>query len=126
MKRILCPFLLVLARNPKDLKLEPIENGRRVLSDGATTVELLDIGSGPHTEEMLVAFLPNEKMVFQGDLLNRPGNGDYPLANDTTVHFAKWLDARKLAVEKILAVHGPVSTLEELKQAVKDKETAKK
>jgi glyoxylase-like metal-dependent hydrolase (beta-lactamase superfamily II) len=115
-----------LARNPKDLKLEPIENGRRVLSDGATTVELLDIGSGPHTEEMLVAFLPNEKMVFQGDLLNRPGNGDYPLANDTTVHFAKWLDARKLAVEKILAVHGPVSTLEELKQAVKDKETAKK
>jgi len=115
-----------LTRNPKELKLETIENGKRVLSDGTTTVEILDIGSGPHTEEMLVAYLPNEKMIFQGDLLNRPANGDYPIANDTTVHFAKWLDSKKLAVEKIIAVHGTISTVEELRQAVKDKETAKK
>ncbi len=115
-----------LTRNPKDLKIELIENGRRVLSDGTTTVEILDIGTGPHTEEMLVAFLPNEKMIFQGDLLNRPANGDVPIANDTTVHFAKWLDGKKLAVEKIIAVHGPVSTVDELRQAVKTKETAQK
>jgi glyoxylase-like metal-dependent hydrolase (beta-lactamase superfamily II) len=115
-----------LTRNPKELKLEIIEKGRRVLTDGTTTVEILDIGAGPHTEEMLVAYLPNEKMIFQGDLLNRPSNGDYPIANDTTVHFAKWLDSKKLAVEKIIAVHGTVSTVDELRQAVKDKETAKK
>lgn len=115
-----------LARNPKELKLETIAGGRRVLTDGTTTVEILDIGSGPHAEEMLVAYLPNEKLIFQGDLLNRPANGDAPLANDTTVHFAKWLDSRKLAVEKIVAVHGPASTVEELRQAVKAKETAQK
>ena len=115
-----------LTRNPKDLKLEIIENGKRVLTDGTTTVEILDIGTGPHTEEMLVAYLPNEKMIFQGDLLNRPSNGDYPIANDTTVHFAKWLESKKLAVEKILAVHGPVSTVDELRAAVKTKETAQK
>jgi glyoxylase-like metal-dependent hydrolase (beta-lactamase superfamily II) len=115
-----------LTRSPKELKLETIENGRRILTDGTTTVELLDIGSGPHTEEMLVAYLPNEKMIFQGDLLNRPSNGDYPIANDTTVHFAKWLDGKKLPVEKIIAVHGTISTIDELRQAVKDKETAKK
>lgn len=115
-----------LARNPRDLKIEIIEGGKRVLSDGTTTVELLDIGAGPHTEEMLVAYLPNEKIVFQGDLLNRPANGDAPLANDTTVHFAKWLETRKLAVERILGVHGPVSTMDELRAAVQAKETAKK
>lgn len=116
----------ILTRNPKDLKIETIANGKRVLTDGTTTVEIIDIGSGPHTEEMLVAYLPNEKMVFQGDLLNRPANGDAPIANDTTVHFAKWIETSKLNVEKILAVHGPVSTVEELRQAVKEKETAKK
>jgi len=73
------------------------------------TVELHDIGSGPHTEEMLVAYLPNEKILFQGDLLNRPSNGDYPIANDTTAHFAKWIEMKKLAVDKIVAVHGTIS-----------------
>jgi len=115
-----------LTRSPKELKLEIIENGKRVLTDGTTTVEILDIGAGPHTEEMLVAYLPNEKMIFQGDLLNRPSNGDYPIANDTTVHFAKWIESKKLPVEKIIAVHGTVSTVDELRQAVKNKETAKK
>jgi len=58
--------------------------------------------------------------LFQGDLLNRPFNGDAPIANKTTTHFAKWLEAKKLAVDKIVAVHGIVSTMEELKKAVAD------
>jgi glyoxylase-like metal-dependent hydrolase (beta-lactamase superfamily II) len=116
----------MLTRSPKDLKIELIQNGKRVLSDGTTTVEILDIGAGPHTEEMLVAYLPNEKTVFQGDLLNRPSNGDVPLANDTTVHFAKWIETSKLPIEKIIGVHGPVSTMDELRAAVKVQQSAKK
>lgn len=107
-----------LALNPKPLKIEVVENGRRVLTDGTTTVELLDIGPGPHTDQMLVAYLPSEKMLFQGDLLNRPSNGDTPLANDTTVHFLKWIEAKDLEIDKVLAVHGPPSSLEELRGAV--------
>lgn len=115
-----------LTRNPQPLKIEPLAGGKRVLTDGTTTVEIYDIGSGPHTEEMLVAYLPNEKIIFQGDLLNRPSNGDYPIANDTTVHFAKWLESKKLTVEKIVAVHGTVSTMDELRTAVAAKEKAQK
>jgi glyoxylase-like metal-dependent hydrolase (beta-lactamase superfamily II) len=107
-----------LTRNPQPLKIETIAGGRRVLTDGATTVELLDIGSGPHAEEMLVAYLPQEKLLFQGDLLNRPSNGDTPTVNDTTAHFAKWIEAKKLPVEKIAGVHGPATTIEEFRQAV--------
>jgi len=115
-----------LALSPKELKIETIEKGKRILTDGTTTVEIYDIGTGPHAEEMLVAYLPNEKMIFQGDLLNRPANGDYPIANDTTVHFAKWIETKKLAVEKIIPVHGTITTIDELRAAVAEKEKAQK
>ena len=115
-----------LMLNPQPLKIEILEGGKRVLSDGTNIVEIHDIGSGPHTEEMLVAYLPNEKIIFQGDLLNRPANGDYPIANDTSAHFAKWLESKKLAVEKIIPVHGTVTTMDELRKAVADMQRAQK
>jgi glyoxylase-like metal-dependent hydrolase (beta-lactamase superfamily II) len=115
-----------LTRDPQPLKIEVIEGGKRVLTDGSTTVEILDIGSGPHTEEMLVAYLPNEKILFQGDLINRPANGDYPIANDTSAHFLGWVESSKLAVDKIIPVHGTVTTMEELRKAVADMASAKK
>lgn len=114
-----------LTINPQPLKIETIGEGKRVLTDDSMTVELIDIGPGPHTEEMLVAYLPNEKIIFQGDLLNRPGNGDPPIANDTTAHFAKWLELSGLKVEKIVGVHGPPSTVDELRKAVAEMRTAK-
>ncbi len=107
-----------LARQPKPISIETITGGRRVLTDGKVTVELRDIGNGPHAEQMLVAYFPKEKLVFQGDLLNRPANGDEPIANDTSAHFLKWIDSSGVTVEKILMVHGPVSTIAELRAAV--------
>lgn len=107
-----------LAMNPQPLKWEAIDGRKRVLTDGTTTVELIDIGSGPHAEEMLVAYLPAQKLVFQGDLLNRPANNDPATINDTTVHFSNWLDASKLDVERVIGVHGPPSTRDELRQGV--------
>lgn len=111
-----------LSQNPQPLKWESIEKGRRVLTDGTTTVELIDIGPGGHTDEMLVAYLPGEKMIFQGDLLNRPQNNDPATINDTTIHFAKWLEGSKLVVDRVIGVHGPPSTLAELRQGVAEKQ----
>lgn len=115
-----------LTLNPQPLKLELIKEGRRTLTDGTTTVELIDIGPGGHTDEMLVAYLPAEKLVFQGDLLNRPANGDPATINDTTVHFANWLESSKLAVDRVIGVHGPPSTLEELRNGVSSRATAQR
>ena len=114
-----------LTQNPQPLKWESIDKRKRVLTDGTTTVELIDIGPGGHTDEMLVAYLPNEKMIFQGDLINRPANNDPATINDTTVHFAKWIDQSKLAVDRVIGVHGPPSTLAELRQGVAEKEKVK-
>ncbi len=113
-----------LTQKPQALKWEPIAGGKRVLTDGTTTVELIDIGPGGHTDEMLVAYLPNEKMVFQGDLLNRPANNDPATINATTVHFSNWLDKSGLNVDRVIGVHGPPSTREELRQGVAARKSA--
>ena len=107
-----------LTRSPRSLSLETLQNGKRVFTDGAQTIELYDIGSGPHMDEMIVAYLPKEKIIFQGDLLNRPDDGRAVPGNATTAHFAGWLKKSGLAVERIAGVHGPVSTPEDLHKAV--------
>ncbi|HTG88321.1 MAG TPA: MBL fold metallo-hydrolase [Pyrinomonadaceae bacterium] len=110
-----------LTRNPREPIFEPLQNGKRVLTDGTTTVELYDIGAGPHTQEMLVAYFPQHKLIYQGDLLNRPANGDPPIVNDTSVHFFKWLDSKKLAVDATIPVHGPFTTMDEFRKAIAEK-----
>jgi glyoxylase-like metal-dependent hydrolase (beta-lactamase superfamily II) len=110
-----------LTLKPQPLKWESVEGRKRVLTDGTTTVELVDIGPSPHAEEMLIAYLPNEKLVFQGDLLDRATNNDPPTINDITVHFSNWLDMSKLDVVRVIAVHGPPSTRDELRQGVAEK-----
>jgi len=107
-----------LARTPRPLSLETLQQGKRIFTDGAQIVELYDIGSGPHMDEMIVAYLPKEKVIFQGDLLNRPEDGRVTPGNATTAHFADWLRKSGLAVERIAGVHGPVATLDDLHKAV--------
>jgi glyoxylase-like metal-dependent hydrolase (beta-lactamase superfamily II) len=115
-----------LTLNPQRLQVELIKEGRRVLTDGTTTIELIDIGPGGHTDEMLVAYLPAQKLIFQGDLLNRPANNDPATVNDTTVHFANWLENSKLAVDRVIGVHGPPSTIDELQKGVAARSTAQR
>lgn len=91
-----------------------VENGKAVFTDGTRTIELLDIGPGPHAQEMLVAWLPNEKILFQGDLLNRPPDGELRPANDTTAHFYEWLQKSGLPVQQIVGVHSQPTTMAEL------------
>jgi glyoxylase-like metal-dependent hydrolase (beta-lactamase superfamily II) len=108
-----------LTTNPRQPVIETVENMKRVFSDDKHTVEVLDIGPGPHTKEMLIVYLPKEKIVFEGDLLGLPaGTTAIPPANETTVHFAERLSALGLAVEKIASVHGRTATMADLRAAV--------
>lgn len=56
-------------------RVEAIANKRRVFTDGTRTVEIHDIGPNPHAEEMLVAWLPAEGILFQADLIEAPPSG---------------------------------------------------
>jgi glyoxylase-like metal-dependent hydrolase (beta-lactamase superfamily II) len=116
--RTIAPDALTL--KPRSPSIEAVQNMKRVFTDGQHTVELYDIGAGPHTKEMLIVYLPKEKIVFQGDLLNLPQFGTTAVTpgNETTAHFAERLQALGLNVEKIVAVHGRTGTMAELHTAV--------
>lgn len=94
--------------------LDAAIDGKAVIENGGKRIEIIDIGPGPHAQEMLVAWLPEEKILFQGDLLNRPTDGTLRPANDTTAHFYDWLQKSDLPVEKLLGVHSQVSSMADL------------
>ena len=101
------------------LKIETIENKKRVFQDDKHVVEVYDIGPNPHANEMLVAYFPKEKILFQADLLNPAANGSIPIAQDATVSFSERLQQLGLQIEKIYGVHGRAATMEELRTSVK-------
>ncbi|HEX5633577.1 MAG TPA: MBL fold metallo-hydrolase, partial [Gemmatimonadales bacterium] len=49
--------------------------GRTLLADSTRRLELIDLGPGPHAQEMVVAWLPEAGILFQGDMLNAPWDG---------------------------------------------------
>jgi glyoxylase-like metal-dependent hydrolase (beta-lactamase superfamily II) len=97
---------------------EVVENKKRVFQDDKHLVEFYDIGPNPHANEILVAYLPKQKILFQADMLNPAANGTIPIAQDVTVSFSEKLQQLGLDVEKIYGVHGRPATPEELKTSV--------
>jgi glyoxylase-like metal-dependent hydrolase (beta-lactamase superfamily II) len=91
-------------------KLE-IVNGSRVFTDGVRTVEIHQIGPGPHANEMFVAWLPNEGIIFQGDLIDTRANGSIFRGgnNPTTQHFASWLKRKGWNVRTFAGTHGTLA-----------------
>ena len=99
------------------LKIEFVQK-KRVFQDDKHVVELYDVGPNPHANEMLVAYFPKEKILFQADMLNPAANGTIPIAQDATVSFSEKLQQLGLDVEKIYGVHGRPATPQELKTSV--------
>jgi glyoxylase-like metal-dependent hydrolase (beta-lactamase superfamily II) len=106
-----------LSAKPRKLSVELVTK-RRTFSDGTRTVELVDVGPSPHADEILVAYLPEERLVFQADLFGIGWGAPVPSGNATSAHFAKRLEELKLDAERIAAVHGRTATRAELQESV--------
>jgi glyoxylase-like metal-dependent hydrolase (beta-lactamase superfamily II) len=117
-----------LAKNPRLLRIETISNRKRIIGDGARSIELYEVGP-LHTREMVIAYLPKEKILFQSDLFNPiTVNGPEPLEHDAPFHGVyddnpARLDAKirelGLDVRTIAGSHGRVGTIEELRTAAR-------
>jgi flavorubredoxin len=55
-----------LAKNPKKAKFEAVSE-KRVYSYGARIVEMYHVSPIPHTNGMMIAYIPKEKILFQSD-----------------------------------------------------------
>jgi glyoxylase-like metal-dependent hydrolase (beta-lactamase superfamily II) len=106
-----------LSSGPK-LTIETVENKKRVFQDDKHLVEVYDIGPNPHAKEILVVYLPKEKILFQADMLNPAANGTIPIAQDSTISFSEKLQQLDLKVDKIYGVHGRSATPEELRTSI--------
>lgn len=104
-----------LARGPRRPVVETFKD-KRVFDDGTHRVELYQISS-PHVGEMIVAYLPKERLLFEADMLDIPEAG-IPPAGDDTADLAQQVKRLGLDVAQIIPVHGRMGTSADLEQAL--------
>jgi glyoxylase-like metal-dependent hydrolase (beta-lactamase superfamily II) len=91
-----------LAKSPKKAKVEPVGD-KKVYSDGTRTVEMYHVPGAPHSNGLMVAYLPKEKILFQGDF-SLPGEANQP-ANDHVMALAPVLKKLNLDFDRYINVH---------------------
>ncbi len=80
---------------------------RETISDGVRTLEIMNVGKNPHTDENLVAWLPADRLLFQGDLFYFTQGAPFPPSGRATMNafFARWLAERGISPRAVYGVH---------------------
>jgi flavorubredoxin len=89
---------------------------------------LILFGPRDHAKEMMIVYLPKEKILFQSDLFNPiiPG-AEHPVALDAVYHGIASRDTASLLrniqrlglkVERVAGSHGRIGTIKELTESV--------
>ena len=95
----------VLAKTPKKVRVETVAQ-KKVYSDGTRTVEMYHIYPAPHSNGLLVAYFPKEKVLFQGDFSVTPGQP----ANDHVKALVPALEKLNLVeFDRYINVHAPAA-----------------
>jgi glyoxylase-like metal-dependent hydrolase (beta-lactamase superfamily II) len=106
------------AENGESLAVELVDD-RFILKDGNRRVEIIDIGPTAHTEHLLVAWLPEEGILFEADHFAMPRAGPVPPAVTSTKTFAVALQRSGLDVRTLLSAHSPKpGSMADLKRAL--------
>jgi glyoxylase-like metal-dependent hydrolase (beta-lactamase superfamily II) len=103
-----------LGRNPNPLKVRPVDD-HTGLSDEQLTVDVYRVVSNGHMADGLMAHLPNERLLIQGDLFDL--NWEVYFWGDT---YDANLAYRDIEVERDVPVHGRVLRIEEVRQRISD------
>jgi glyoxylase-like metal-dependent hydrolase (beta-lactamase superfamily II) len=93
-----------LAKNPKKAKFETVAE-KRVYSDGTRIVEMYHIYPAPHSNGLIIAYIPKEKVLFQGDFSVNPGEP----ANDHVKALFPVLERLNLDFDRYINVHAPAA-----------------
>ncbi len=104
-----------LAQSGKKARIDGVRN-KLVMKDSTRTIEIRRIGDSVHTNSFLMVYLPKEKLLIEADAYTPlPPNTPPPaLANANNVNLIANIEQLKLAVERILPLHGRVVPLSEL------------
>ncbi len=110
------------ANDGESLKVKLVEDSM-VVEGGGKRVEIIDIGPTAHTEHLLVAWLPEQGILFEADHFAMPQAGPVPPAVTSTKSFAKAIAAKGLKVKHFVSAHSPrTGTPADLEEALNGEE----
>jgi hypothetical protein len=89
--------------------------GKKVLSDGGQSLELIAITGNPHVDPKVLAFVPKGGVLFQSDIFF-PATG--APASPAAAHLLASVRSMKLRVMTNVGGHGGVGPFAELEKAV--------
>lgn len=118
-------FVTKLAAAPHTIKPDALSNkpaqpvidivaGKKVIGP----VELYDIGPSPHIDELLVAYLPRDKILFVSDVFSVPVQGPMPPGTPSNRDFADKIKKLGIDVQIIAPGHGRIGTMKDLQKAL--------
>ena len=105
------PHIIVpdaLAKASKPLKVETVDEEME-LKDGAMTMRLYHVAGCPHSDTMLMAYFPRERILVEVDAFS-PGAAVQPYAANLRENVSK----RGLKVDRIVPLHGAIAPYSEL------------
>jgi glyoxylase-like metal-dependent hydrolase (beta-lactamase superfamily II) len=107
-----------LAQSKKKAVIEAVGE-KRILTDGTHVIELYHVPNG-HNDGMLIAYFPKEKLLVEADLYTPVAAGTPAVKPPSpyTLSLVENLERLKLDYEKILPLHGRLTTKDELMKAV--------
>jgi glyoxylase-like metal-dependent hydrolase (beta-lactamase superfamily II) len=93
---------------------------RRVISDGTRTVEIHHVAGQQHAADLLMVYLPKEKVLIEADVYTPLAPNATPPTPPSpyTVAFADHVKKLNLAVDQILPLHGRVVPAAELNKTL--------
>jgi glyoxylase-like metal-dependent hydrolase (beta-lactamase superfamily II) len=101
-----------LARNPKPLKIESVDE-EMALKDATQTLELYHIAGSPHADTLLMAYFPRQRILVEADVFT-PGAAVAPYAANLMENITR----RKLKVDTIVPIHGTIAPFADLQKVV--------
>ena len=89
------------------------------IGDASRAVEVHRIVGGPHSDSLVMVYLPNDKLLIEADAFTPapPNTAPPAVPNANNVNLIDNIERLKLAVERILPLHGRVVPATELYSA---------
>ncbi|WP_411030739.1 MBL fold metallo-hydrolase [Spongiimicrobium sp. 3-5] len=102
------------SKNNKIPDIQIVDNELKI-SDKNLNIEIYNIGPTDHSNEMLIMYFPNEKVLWQADMINF---GEWSLDNTLKKQLMDKISALNLEVETILGLHGKILSDKELNKII--------
>jgi glyoxylase-like metal-dependent hydrolase (beta-lactamase superfamily II) len=97
-----------LSKKPGPVTIQTVDD-ELAITDAARTVNIYHVAGNPHSDTMLMVYLPAERVIVEVDAFT-PGSAVNPYA----ANLLENIDRRKLRVDRIVPLHGTIAPFAEL------------